>query len=283
MSVFDRLFGRARRVTEDNATVELPRPQGPALRVGNVQGVGARERQEDSFAVCNVSDPEALERAGLFAVVADGMGGMDSGNEASEAAVEAMVQLFRSLLEEGDIPRQLREGALAVSNGIFQRFQGRSGTTVVAVRVLGDTLHWLSVGDSAIFLKRGECVFQLNREHTCLNDLYLRELHQEPIQRERAEQDEDARRLTAFVGMDRLNQVDQSLRPWRLQPGDVVLLCSDGISGVLTVPELKEAMSAPPDEGCRLLETMVAEKNLPAQDNYTGVMIAYQLKQTGER
>ena len=251
--------------------------------MGNVQGVGARERQEDSFAVCNVSDPEALERAGLFAVVADGMGGMDSGNEASEAAVEAMVQLFRSLLEEGDIPRQLREGALAVSDGIFQRFQGRSGTTVVAVRVLGDTLHWLSVGDSAIFLKRGECVFQLNREHTCLNDLYLRELHQEPIQRERAEQDEDARRLTAFVGMDRLNQVDQSLRPWRLQPGDVVLLCSDGISGVLTVPELKEAMSAPPDEGCRLLETMVAEKNLPAQDNYTGVMIAYQLKQTGER
>ena len=83
--------------------------------------------------------------------------------------------------------------------------------------------------------------------------------------------------------MDRLNQVDQSLRPWRLQPGDVVLLCYDGISGVLTVPELKEAMSAPPDEGCRLLETMVAEKNLPAQDNYTGVMIAYQLKQTGER
>ena len=111
----------------------------------------------------------------------------------------------------------------------------------------------------------------------------LRELEQEPIQKERAEQDEDARRLTAFVGMDRLDRADQSLRPWHLQPGDVVLLCSDGISGVLTVPELKEAMSVPPDEGCRLLETMVAEKALPAQDNYTGVLIAYQFKQTGER
>ena len=50
-----------------------------------------------------------------------------------------------------------------------------------------------------------------------------------------------------------------------------------------TAPELKEAMSVPPDEGCRLLETMVAEKALPAQDNYTGVLIAYQFKQTGER
>ena len=271
MGLLDHLFGRGRRVTEDNATVELTAPKSPALRVGNVQGLGARERQEDSFAICNASDREALERQGLFAVVCDGMGGMADGNDASEAAVEAMVQLFRSLLEEGDVPRQLREGVLAVSDGIFQRFQGRSGTTAVAVRVLGDSLHWLSVGDSAIFLKRGECVFQLNREHTCLNDLYLQELRREPIQKERAEQDEDARRLTAFVGMD------------RLKPGDVILLCSDGISGVLTTPELKEAMSLPPDEGCHLLETMVGEKALPAQDNYTGVLIAYQSDKTGER
>lgn len=283
MGLLDHLFGRGRRVTEDAVTVELTAPKSPALRVGNVQGLGARERQEDSFAICNASDPEALERQGLFAVVCDGMGGMADGNDASEAAVEAMVQLFRSLLEEGDVPRQLREGVLAVSDGIFQRFQGRSGTTAVAVRILGQELHWLSVGDSAIFCKRGECVFQLNREHTCLNDLYLQELRREPIQKERAEQDEDARRLTAFVGMDRLSRVDQSLRPWRLKPGDVILLCSDGISGVLTAPELKEAMSLSPDEGCHLLETMVGEKALPAQDNYTGVLIAYQSDKTGER
>ena len=283
MGMFERLFGRSRRVTEDNATVELTAPKGPAFRVGNVQGIGARERQEDSFALCNASDRLALEQQGLFAVVADGMGGMASGNEASEATVDALVQLFRSLLEEGNIPQQLREGTLAVSDGIFQRFQGQSGTTIVAVWMRGEELHWVSVGDSAIFLKRGECVFQLNREHTCLNDLYLRELHQEPIQKERAEQDEDARRLTAFAGMDHLDRVDQSLRPWHLKPGDVVLLCSDGISGVLTVPELKEAMSMAPDEGCRLLETMVGEKALPAQDNYTGVLIAYQSDKAGEK
>ena len=147
MGMFDRLLGRRRRVTEDTTTVELSAPRTPALRVGNVQGVGRRERQEDSFALCNVSDPAALEREGLFAVVCDGMGGMDGGNEASEAAVEAFVQVFRSLLEEGDVPQQLREGAFAVSDGIFQRFQGRSGTTAVAVRILHGALHWISVGD----------------------------------------------------------------------------------------------------------------------------------------
>ena len=281
--MFERLFGRQRRVTEDNATVELPVPKGPGLRVGNVQGIGQRERQEDSFAVCNVSDPAALEREGFFAVVCDGMGGMADGNEASEAAVASFVQLFRSLLAEGDIPRQLREGAQAVSDGIFQRFHGQSGTTAVAARIFQGGLHWLSVGDSAIFLKRGAGVFQLNREHTCLNDLYLEELRREPIQKARAEGNEDARRLTAFVGIDCLDRVDQSLRPWVLRDGDVILLCSDGISGVLSPAELLEAMSLPPDEGCRLLETMVREKALPAQDNYTGVMIAWQSEKTGER
>lgn len=274
MGIFDKLLGRPRRVTEESPTVELETPPaGLALRAANVQGIGTRERQEDSFALCNVSDPAALERQGLFAVVADGMGGMDNGREASSAAVDAMTQLFRALLEEGEIPRQLREGICAVSDGIYQRFQGRSGTTLIAVRILEGMLHWVSVGDSAIFLKRGEGVFQLNREHTCLNELYLRELEADRVDRARAEMDEDARRLTAFVGMDHLTQVDQSLRPLRLRRGDTLLLCSDGLSGVLTPAELLEAMSLEADQGCQLLETMVEEKALPGQDNYTGILI----------
>ena len=85
MGLLDHLFGRARRVTEDNATVELPADRRPALRVGNVQGIGARERQEDSFAILNAADPEALERQGLFAVVCDGMGGAKGGKTGGKA------------------------------------------------------------------------------------------------------------------------------------------------------------------------------------------------------
>ena len=67
-----------------------------------------------------------------------------------------------------------------------------------------------------------------------------------------------------------------SSRPFFLLPGDGLLLCSDGISGVLTPAELLEAMRMPPDEGCRLLETLVLEKELSAQDNFTGTMISIQ-------
>ena len=63
MGLLDHLFGRGRRVTEDNATVELTAPKSPALRVGKGQGLGARERQEDSFAICHASYREALEQA----------------------------------------------------------------------------------------------------------------------------------------------------------------------------------------------------------------------------
>lgn len=277
MGLFDGLFRRSRRTTEPQVTAQLPdHPQhrGLTFQVGNIQGVGGRERQEDSFALLHAADAGEIARRGLFAVVADGMGGLEDGKQISEGAVDTLLQLFQALNDEGDIPRQLKEGICAVSDGLFQRFAGRSGTTVVAVRIFQDSLHWVSVGDSAIYLMRGGGVFQLNQEHTYLNQLYARELEQERIDKSRAEQDEDARRLTAFVGMPQLEQVDYSLRPLPLQAGDRILLCSDGISGVLSPPELMEAMALEPDRGCSLLESMVLEKNLPEQDNYTGIIIS---------
>lgn len=85
-------FRRSRRVTDDAPTQQLrrPVPQAPIL-VGNVQGIGAREGQEDSFALVNASDPEAMARRGVFAVVADGMGGLADGKAISEAAVDSFL------------------------------------------------------------------------------------------------------------------------------------------------------------------------------------------------
>ena len=168
MGLFDRLFRRS----DPSAQAPEPAPEDEqsrdlVLRVSNLQGIGRREGQEDSFALLNASDPEALVRRGLFAVVCDGMGGMEGGR--------GFLQLFQALNDEGDVPRQLREGTCALSDGLFQRFGGRSGTTAVAVRVFQNALHWISVGDSAMFLRRGGGVFQLNQEHTYLNVLYEQE------------------------------------------------------------------------------------------------------------
>ena len=253
----------------------LPEEGPPVLRLANVQGQGDRERQEDSFALVNPAQGELRDRQGLLALVADGMGGMEDGKAASQWAAERLLQLFQER-ETEDIPGWFYRSVHAVSDSVFQSFEGRSGTTLVAVHIREGLLHWLSVGDSAIFLARNGGVFQLNREHTCLNRLFLQELEREVIEKERAISDPDAPRLTSFVGIDRLTEVDLSLRPLTLQRGDALLLCSDGISGVLTPPELLECMSLDPEEGVRLLEGMVLEKNVMGQDNFTGILIACQ-------
>ena len=271
-----KLFSREKARPPGPVPERPAQEEGPlTLRVANLQGQGERERQEDSFAAVNAAGPELQKAQGLLALVADGMGGMEDGKAASQWTAECFLQLFQER-EEADVPNWFYRSVHAVSDSVFHQFGGRSGTTLAAVHLLGDQLHWLSVGDSGIFLMRDGGVFQLNREHTCLNRLLLQELEREPIDKQRALSDPDAPRLTSFVGIDRLTEVDLSLRPLELQRGDSLLLCSDGISGVLTPPELMEAMSLEPEEGCVLLERMVLEKNVIGQDNYTGVLISCQ-------
>lgn len=271
-----KLFSRGKPAPEPLPEEPAAPAEGPlTLRIANLQGQGDRERQEDSFALVNPAQGEPRDRQGLLALVADGMGGMEDGKAASQWAAERLPQLFQER-ETEDIPGWFYRSAHAVSEEVFRQFGGHSGTTLVAVHIQGERLHWLSVGDSAIFLARNGGVFQLNREHTCLNRLFLQELEREVIEKERAVSDPDAPRLTSFVGIDRLTEVDLSLRPLTLQRGDALLLCSDGISGVLTPPELLECMSLDPEEGVRLLEGMVLEKNVMGQDNFTGILIACQ-------
>ena len=270
-----KLFSREKTPAPEPVQPPVLPEEGPlALQIANLQGQGERERQEDSFAIANAADAALQKSQGLLALVADGMGGMEDGKAASQWAVECFLQLFQE--REEDIPGWFYRSAHAVSDEVFRQFGGRSGTTLVSVHIQGERLHWLSVGDSGIFLSRNGGVFQLNREHTCLNRLFLQELEREVIEKERAVSDPDAPRLTAFIGIDQLTEADLSLRPLTLQRGDALLLCSDGISGVLTPPELLECMSLDPEEGARLLERMVLEKNVMGQDNYTGILISCQ-------
>ena len=192
-------------MTPPRSSSRRPVSQAPIL-VGNVQGIGAREGQEDSFALVNASDPEADGRRGCLR--GGGWdGGLADGKAISEAAVDGFLQLFQTLGETGDVPRQLLSGTCAINDALFQRFGGRSGTTAVAVWILRDRLHWISVGDSAIFLMRHGGVFQVNRNTRAQRALSRRT---EPgAQRPaRAESDEDARRLSAFLGMPELREAD---------------------------------------------------------------------------
>ena len=143
MKLLNRLFGRR----EKEAALEYaPQPEvwqaapeeeasggEPVFLAGNIQGLGSREAQEDSFAVRNSADPEQLESRGLFAVVADGMGGMAAGKEASQCAVDVLLERFDQWEAEPAAPEWLYAGACAASDQVYRRFGGQSGTTLTAV------------------------------------------------------------------------------------------------------------------------------------------------------
>jgi len=277
MGLFKRFSKKAEKpcpVEEAEPTREIYTPWLLSYQVANLQMVGARERQEDSFAILNSMDVNAIIREGLFAVVADGMGGMQDGKLVSEAAVADFLELFRGLDREGDIPSQLSDGVREVSGRIYSRFEGAGGTTAVLTLFYEGALYWVSVGDSSLFLRRDGGLFQMNQEHNYRSQLYLSELDREAVDRERVESDPDGVRLSEFVGIDLLEDVDCNFRPFRLRPGDTFLLCSDGISGTVSTGELNAILSLPPEEAALELQNAVIRAGRPNQDNYTGVIVS---------
>lgn len=255
------------------ATSNADAPKNLGLKIANLQGAGNREYQEDSFAVINALNLFERKKNGLFAVVCDGMGGLEGGKESSEFAVDQSIQIFRSLNPELDVSKQLVAGVSDISRTICAARRGASGTTLVAVRILGNQLHFISVGDSAIILKRDDFLIQLNADHILANDLLKQELQQEKICVENALSHEEADRLTSFIGMGELSEIDFNVRPFLLQPGDRLLLCSDGVSKMLCETELLEALSGTADQGVKQMEDAILSKGYVHQDNYTAIVI----------
>lgn len=277
MGLFKRRSGKSSarlRVTDDIKTRKSSLQRRLSYQAANMQMKGTRERQEDSFAVLNAMDVNEIIKNGLFAVLADGMGGLQDGKEASEAAVAEFIKLFRKLDRQGDIPEQLLKGVFEINHKIFRQFHGLAGTTAVAVMIYNSSLSWVSVGDSAVYLRRDGGIFQLNQEHTYRSRLYLSEIQNDTVDRNRVETDEDAARLSEFLGIDSLEEVDYNRRELRLKAGDTLLLCSDGISGTLSPREMTAILALPPSAACAELQNAVIRAARPQQDNSTGVVIA---------
>lgn len=130
------------------------------------------------------------------------------------------------------------------------------GSTVVAVLLRGGALHFISVGDSRIYLLRRGELLQLNHEHTY--GALLRERAalgeidpEEPYINPRR----DA--LTAYIGMGRLKRIDRNEQPIPLQPGDKVLLCSDGVFNALGGDALRDALAGDAVQAAARLEEAV--------------------------
>lgn len=258
------------REAEVKNTNELP--QLPMVQIAKIHNIGCRPNQQDSLGVAGLSD-------GVFAVVADGMGGLAAGDEVSQCVVTSMLKEAATLTPgqmDGAMDGMVQNVNEAVNTLLGPQRIYQSGSTMVAVLVRNGFFHWASVGDSRIYLYRGGRLFQLNQEHTYEVELRQRVMRGE-ITRAEADTDPQRRGLTSFFGMGRLRYVDISIKPIRLEVGDKLLLMTDGIFNKLTDETMAGLINADPDveQVAVTLEKRVANLHDPSQDNFTAVILGW--------
>lgn len=237
--------------------------------------VGARSRQEDDWGT-HVNPPAREDEAGLLAVVADGMGGMPAGDQASGIAIRAFLDSYPAI---GLPVRERLRRALAHANrevGIAVEADSTlagMGCTLVAALFFRDRCEWLSVGDSLILRCRGGKLERINPLHIYASELDDRARRGE-ITPAAAADDPERAALTSVVQGEVLEEVAQG--ELELVPGDVVVLASDGIA-TLSEEEIASICQEKCCEGAgRIAETLIGRIEgweREGQDNATVIVV----------
>ena len=243
-------------------------------QAANLQGIGSRDRQEDSFTIINAFDVTEIMEKGLLFAVCDGMGGMKNGKLASETAVASLRNAFASMDRNQDMAGWLKESIYLAAGEVEKNLDGDGGSTVVAGIVYDEKLYYASVGDSFLYLKRGVGLYRLNREHNLRNQMYLESIRLGTMNPQEGREASEAAALTQFLGMTGFDDVDCSVRPLPLKEGDVLLACSDGVGGVMDEDEIKNSLSLMSVQAmCGQIEQKIAAHAKTNQDNYTALIV----------
>lgn len=244
---------------------------------GNCQHIGARSSQQDAFGFSDKDDHAFAAHGGVLAVVADGMGGMDYGGEASYLAVRAFLHAYMAKHADEAVPaamlRALGEANQAVGTLAHPASEKNVGTTLVAAVVHGDSLHWVSVGDSRLYLWRSGQLTQLSEDHTYANDLD-RDVAKGNLSRRDAENHPQRSSITSYLGLAHLDLISKNTKPFPLVAGDRLLLCSDGLYAALEKTEITPLFGREAQQTAEDMVALVLAKNRPGQDNLTVAILA---------
>jgi protein phosphatase len=230
-----------------------------------------RSNNQDSYAIVQASNPDLWRQRGHVFMVADGMGAHAVGEMASKMACENIPHNYakaRNLGPADAVVRAYHEvGSLIHSKASANReFQGM-GTTCSTLLLLPAGALIAHVGDSRIYRVRRGRIEQLTFDHSLVWEL-VRHKHLTPEQASKAI---PRNVITRSLGPDPVVEVDLE-GPYPLEPGDVFLLCSDGLSGPVPDPDLGTFASYfHPEQACRYLLHLANLRGGP--DNITVVIV----------
>lgn len=238
------------------------------IHVGAGTDVGRiRQGNEDNFFA------EADERRGVF-VVADGMGGHAAGEVASEMAVQIVARHLLNLtaITDDGAPDLVNKALQEANRAIYERMLAETdkqgmGTTA-SVMVLSDAGYLIGqIGDSRVYLLRDGALTQLTKDHSYVQEQVDAGL----LTPEQARYHPYSNVITRCVGAS--DEVEADIYQGEAREGDVFLLASDGLTGMVDDRHLQQLLLARTGPG-RIVDTLIAEANRRGGlDNITAIVI----------
>lgn len=282
------MFGRKRKELEREKRMVTAQSSHkivrkvPEIIALSYTATGNRKYQQDAVYVSGSRKIAGNRKTRVFAAVCDGMGGMADGGRASSTAIHMFREGFEKIEKEPNIqiPTFFRQGIRSVDAVIsqFPKEAGKgSGTTLVAVIAENNRLYWASVGDSRIYILRGRDMIQVTRYHNYM--LRLQQMvdnGQMTLQEAQAKKQKEA--LISFLGIGNVTLMDINEQPFEMQFGDIVLLCSDGITKTLPDDQIRDIIkndAVSMKEKAKILVEAAVRGNTHSQDNTSVAILQY--------
>jgi len=226
-----------------------------------------RKLNEDCCQVVHPSDPAMLARKGVLIVVADGMGGCQGGEVASQIAVETVTRAYYD--HAGD-PQAALASALEDANyAIYDLSRHRAeltgmGTTCTALAIHGRLACSAHVGDSRLYLVRSNSIYQMTEDHSVVTEL----VKQGILTADAARRHADRNLILRALGSRAAVEVATWEHPLPVRSGDRFVLCSDGLHDTVTDEEIRlAAETAEASAACKSLVATARERG--GYDNIT--------------
>jgi serine/threonine protein phosphatase PrpC len=204
-----------------------------------------RTANEDFFGYWEPDEDRQFDLKGRLVVVCDGMGGHNGGEIASNLAVKTIIKEYEAD-DSGNVMEALRHAIERANRAVFDeahrpdhkdRLKGM-GTTVTAVAQRREMVYFAQVGDSRAYLIRGDAIKQMTKDHSLVQQLVDEGL----LEASEMESHPDKNVILRSLGVKPEVEVDISYAP--LAPGDVYLVCSDGLSGLVSPDEMLKIVRA---------------------------------------
>lgn len=242
------------------------------IQMASDSQIGTREYQQDALFL---SEPRETY---VYGILCDGMGGMQEGDKVSMDTVAYLADYIDKLEDFSNIPGVLENLIYETNEIILKKYSKKAaGTTLVAVILCGHKLYWASVGDSRIYILRGDEIVQMTRDHNYA--MKLKELVRKGKLKEDeilADPQKDA--LISYIGSPELEVIDVGSSPFLMMEGDSVLLCSDGLTKSLSDAQILQIVNQYKQNALEAVHVLTAaafDEGNGSKDNTSVILIKY--------